>query len=469
MSDILKIYTSDQLYKMFRDKILADNVGLTDFNDGSKIKSILQANSDIISALSMDFKEAIYNAIPIALYQGFGFAKKTATNAYGYIRPYRTPVMIINYTGSGSAAKITISATTISAAVTGAPGDAFSYTFASYLKTSNLATVIDSLANWTCTAVKDVDSTKIYQQVSTEVIGSKNYLYANGLDIMLQTDAAVSIPQGFSVTLNGQQIITTASATLFAGTAWILIAAQNQTAGLSGNIGAAAIDTMNGLGYINTYNPVINYVKNDSAFSGGADAESDETRRIRFSETVNALNAGTKSGLEVAILAINTVKSVGIRPSYPSIGMVTVVVDDGTGSISTALETEVLKVIEGDPADMVNYPGKGTAGIGYSVIAPTIYDINVTLTARVLSTVVIDYATLATSIQSAVEQYINTLTLGSDVLVSEINRVAKNVSSSVYDVSISIPAANITISDSEFARTGAGTSGVVSVTVLAAV
>ena len=36
MADILKVYTAEQLYIMYRNIILADKVGLTDFNAGSR-------------------------------------------------------------------------------------------------------------------------------------------------------------------------------------------------------------------------------------------------------------------------------------------------------------------------------------------------------------------------------------------------------------------------------------------------
>ena len=474
MSDILKIYTSDQLYEMYKNKILNDNVGLTDFNEGSKIKSLLQSNSDIISAISMDFKEAIYNAIPIALYQGFGFAKKTAINATGYLRLYRTPAMTLTYIGSGSDALVTITSTSISATCTGAGADAFSYNFSSYATIALLVAKIntDHSAGWTATAVKVGDSNTLYQQSNTNAKTALNYLYTSGLDIMLQTDAAISSPSGFSVTLNSQQITTTAAGTILAGTAWILIAAINNTVGIVGNIAIGAVNTRNGLGYINSNVSGIQYVKNDTAFSGGADAETDDQRRTRFSLAVNSLNAGTVTGLQAAILAIDSVKSVGILPSVPNIGMVTVIVDDGTGTVSSELEDEVNLVIDGDPADMINYPGKGTAGIGYKIKAPTIHEFspgqhgtNVTLTATVLSSVIVDYDLLEVSIQTAVEQYINTLTLGANVLLSEIIRVVKNTSSSIYDVTISEPTGNVEVLNTEFARTGSGTDAVVLVTV----
>ena len=42
-----------------------------------------------------DFKEAIYKAIPVALYQGFGFSKTGEVSAIGAIRPYRKPAFYI--------------------------------------------------------------------------------------------------------------------------------------------------------------------------------------------------------------------------------------------------------------------------------------------------------------------------------------------------------------------------------------
>ena len=467
MTTLLKVYTADQLYTLYRNKILADNCGLTDFNDGSKTKSLIQSNSDIVSAISMDFKQAIYNAIPIALYQGFGFKKKVATSAVGYIRPYRKPTFTLNYTGAGSSAQITITATTISAAVTGAPGDAFTLAFATYTTVGALVTAINLIGNWAAVGVSSsAASTGLYQQAGTEVIGALNYLYQSGLDIMLQSDIAVTIPTGYSVTLNQQVITTTADGTILAGTSGIQIAAQNTTTGAVGNIGVGAIDTLNGLGYINSVVQGVQYVKNDTAFASGTDQESDTARKIRFIATINALNAGTKNGLIVEIEKINSVRSVGMITSYPAIGMNTIIVDDGTSTVSASLLAEIMKIIEGDPTDMVNYPGKGTAGIGYSVIAPTIVSSSVTLTAKVLADVIIDYTTLATNIQTAVEQYINSLTLGRDVIVTEIIRVVKNVSSAVYDVEITLPTVNIPVLNTEFARTGAGTSGVVTVSVI---
>lgn len=468
MSDILKIYTADQLKTMARNLVLAKAVGITDFNDGGKTKAIIDMVADIVSTVSFDFKEGIYKGIPIALYEGFGFKKKAAVGANGFIRPYRKPAMTIKYTGSGTAALLTITSTNISASVIGAPGDAFTLAFSSYAKTGVLASAIHALANWECVAVKDVNSNTLYQYTAIEIIGKTDYTAATGMDIMLATAIEIPVTAGYSVSIDNMQIITTADAIILAGTSGIQCPAENTSVGTIGNISVNAINTASGKGFINSVVDGIEHVINDSAFSGGAEAETDEARAIRFADTVNALNAGTEQGILVAIEAIDSVKSVGMRTSFPFRGSNTVIVDDGSGSISAELLDEVNKVIDGDPNDLINYPGKGVAGIGYIVVAPVIVDISIGITATRLPNVNVDLLQIKNSIQTAVEQYINTLQLGDDVLLSEVIRVGKNSNSAIYDLIITSPASNVAIGEDEFARTGAGTTGVVTVTVTVA-
>ena len=324
------------------------------------------------------------------------------------------------------------------------------------------------MTNWECTAVKDVNCDTLYQYTAEEILGKTNYLAATGMDIMLASDIAITVIEGYSVSIDSMQIVTTAEATILAGTSGIQCPAQNTTAGTIGNIAVNAIDTASGKGYINSVIDGIESVINDSAFSGGAEAESEESRAIRFADTVNALNAGTEQGIIVAIEAIDSVKSAGMRTSYPFRGSNTVIVDDGSGSIGSALLAEVNKVIDGDPNDLTNYPGKGVAGIGYIITAPVIVDINIGISATRLPNVNVDLLEIKNSIQTAIEQYINTLTLGEDVLLSEVIRVGKNSNAAIYDFIVTSPASNVAINEDEFARTGAGTTGVVTVTVTVA-
>jgi uncharacterized phage protein gp47/JayE len=467
MAEILKIYTAEQLYEMYRQLILSKNAGITDFNEGSKIRALLESNSEIVSSISMDFKNGLMKALPIAFYNGFGFAQKAETKAIGYIRPYRKPALWIKYTGSGSSALINSTAAIMTAGVVGAPGAAFSFDYASYPTLEDLVTAIDGETNWEATLVggATVATSGLYQYTNKEAIGATNYLNTDGLDIMLATATEVEIIEGYSVTIDNLIILSTAAGTVEAGESGVQIPVEVQTAGFIGNLSAGAIDTEAGKGSIASVLDGIEHVINDSAFSGGAPAETAAERQVRFAETVNSLNAGTKSGIISAIKGITGVRSAGMRTSYPFKGTNTIVVDDGSSTISTELRAAVEKVLYGDPDDLTNYPGKNAEGIGYTIVAPTIVDVNVGITAFRLANVSVDPLTIRDDVTNAVEQYINTRPLGEDVILSEIVRVGKNANAAVYDLVITSPAANVVIQETEFAKTGAGTGGTVTVTV----
>jgi len=465
MADILKVYTAEQLYEMYKLKLLMDGVGLTDFNEGSKTRSLIEGVSDITSMIQMDHKDSLSKAIPIALFQGFGFTKLGATSAIGYIRPYRKPAFWIKYTGVGTAALITSTAAIISSAVTGAGGDAFSFDYATYPNASDLVIAIDGLANWEATLVKGVPSSSLYQYTAKEAVGSTNYINTTGLDIMLATALSVSVIVGYSVSVDNMQIITTVAATIAAGESGVQCLAQVQTTGTVGNLAVNAIDTLNGKGFISSQLDGIEQCINDSAFSGGAPAETEAQRKTRFSQTVNSLNAGTKSGIESAIRSITGVRSVGMRTSYPFKGTNTILVDDGSGIISAALLASVELVLYGDPDNLATYPGKNAEGIGYNIAAPTVVPVDIGITAYRLPSVNVDLLEIKVVVQTAVEQYVNTRQLGENVLLSEIVRVGKNANAAVYDLVVTSPAVSVVIDDDEFAKTGAGTGGTVTVTV----
>lgn len=466
MADILKLYTSEQLYEMYRLSVLAKNSGITDFNEGSVIRSILESNSEIISSISIDYKNGLMKAIPIALYQGFGFKLKGATNAIGFIRPYRKPALWIKYIGSGTSALINSTDAIMSASVIGAPLDAWTFDYASYPTLNDLVTAIDGETNWEATIVggETIQTSGLYQYTDKETIGATNYQNNTGLDIMLATANEISIPQGFTVSIDNLIILTTSVATIEAGESGVQIPCQVQTSGIIGNLIAGAIDTEKGKGSIASTINGIEHCINDSSFSGGAPEETTAERQVRFAETVNSLNAGTKSGILVAIKAITGVRSVGMRTAYPFKGTNTIIVDDGSGTISAELKAEVEKVLYGDPNDFTNYPGKNAEGIGYNIVAPDIIDVNIGITVFRLINVNVDLSTISVAVKTAIEQYINTRQLGEDVILSEIIRVAKNSNAAVYDVSITSPLSNIIIQENEFAKTGAGTGGSVTVT-----
>ena len=59
MTAILSNYTPDQHYDLARNKVIADNVGLTNFNEGSNTRAILEAVGIIASAIGFDFLDCL--------------------------------------------------------------------------------------------------------------------------------------------------------------------------------------------------------------------------------------------------------------------------------------------------------------------------------------------------------------------------------------------------------------------------
>jgi len=110
------------------------------------------------------------------------------------------------------------------------------------------------------------------------------------------------------------------------------------------------------------------------------------------------------------------------------------------------LVQEVQKVLEGDRNDSANYPGVKAAGVFLSVEAPTIKRINVV--ASIAGSPGTFEDTLIPLVRRNMENYIKSLKIGQDVIVSKLVDVAFNVTG-VADVHISSPATNVVVLENE--------------------
>lgn len=115
-------------------------------------------------------------------------------------------------------------------------------------------------------------------------------------------------------------------------------------------------------------------------------------------------------------------------------------------SYFTGLIASVQKVLEGDPADPTNFPGIKAAGINLSVEAPSIRRVTVRLSIQAKPGYT--ETDLYPLVRQAVENYITSLKLGENVIVSRIIDSAHNVEG-VYSVTVSEPLNNLTILEHE--------------------
>jgi uncharacterized phage protein gp47/JayE len=112
-----------------------------------------------------------------------------------------------------------------------------------------------------------------------------------------------------------------------------------------------------------------------------------------------------------------------------------------TGLIATAQT-----VIDGDPADSTTYPGIRAAGSRVVVETPVIRRITVALSITAASG--FQETDLISSVQAAVEAYIDGLGIGEDIIISEIIERAMAIAG-MFDVVVTLPTSNVTILENE--------------------
>lgn len=105
--------------------------------------------------------------------------------------------------------------------------------------------------------------------------------------------------------------------------------------------------------------------------------------------------------------------------------------------------------IDGRVSDPATYPGIRAAGVQVEVAEPVTVPITASLTITTQEGITL--SAISNDIKSAVASYINSLTVGAEVVVSSITATVKAVNG-VFDVKVNSPSANIAIAFNELAR-----------------
>ncbi|MDW3683118.1 baseplate J/gp47 family protein [Cupriavidus sp. CV2] len=171
----------------------------------------------------------------------------------------------------------------------------------------------------------------------------------------------------------------------------------------------------------------VDTVTNAAAFTNGADAETDGAFRARFITYINGLSKATKTAVGNAILAVKQGLSYVLveNQTYGGLsqpGYFYAVVDDGTGSPPSTLLSSVSNAI-----DAVR-PFCST----FAVFAPVVVTANVAMT--ITTAAGYSHSAVVALVQTALQSYINSLTIGQTLSFTRLAQVAYDASPGVTNV-----------------------------------
>ncbi len=261
------------------------------------------------------------------------------------------------------------------------------------------------------------------------------------------TIGTVSIAIGTVVsTSDGTRFETTALGSIINGnTDSAAIAILAEDTGTDGNVPANTITTIT--------TPVVGVetVDNASGTTGGQNEETNSEYALRFQQYILGLGRSNINGLITGAKLVTGVRSASVIEHFPPVSSynATVYIDDGAGEASADLVASVLSVIEGDGT--ASNPGYKAGGVNIRVLAPT--KVTIAVTVEITDDGTISQTTIEYNAQVTIENYINNLSIGDDVIQNKIRQVLMAVDG-VLDINLTVPSGNTTISDSQIARTG---------------
>lgn len=227
-----------------------------------------------------------------------------------------------------------------------------------------------------------------------------------------QVIADLSNP-AWSVGLNGY--------TLGIGTGTVIAKVQALTAAAASNAAAGAITTI--VGAITG----IDRVTNAAQFTTGADAETDAALRARFVNYISNLSKATKSAVGYAVASVQAnLKYVLVEnqtfSGLAQNGYFYVIVDDGSGSPPASLITSVNLAIDAI-RPLCSF---------FGVFPPLLQSVNVSVT--ITTAPAYSHSALVALVQTAIINYMNTLTFGQTFPLTQVSFLAYGASPGVINV-----------------------------------
>lgn len=241
-----------------------------------------------------------------------------------------------------------------------------------------------------------------------------------------EAQSAISIPAGTRViSADETEFTVTAGGSIAVGSSYVDLAAQAVKAGKAGNLaaGSAVFMELPPVGIISCTVP--------SAFTGGADAESDESLRARVLESYRSVKTtGNAAYYLDTALSVNGVAAATVQPRKSGRGTVGVTVADANGEASDALLAAVSS----------RFNARREICVDVTVTAPTASTVNVA--AEIYPAAGYDADAVCESVEDAVRGFFTAKLLGKGVSLAELGSIIFAVEG-VDNYSISAPASDV--------------------------
>jgi uncharacterized phage protein gp47/JayE len=276
-------------------------------------------------------------------------------------------------------------------------------------------------------AVAGADGYRVYRATEEDEEGVRIY---DGTD----TDFTDT---GATGTVNGPPDVNTTS-----GVRLPVIASVE---GSEGNVGAGAIVSLE------SPNEGIDYVTNEDATANGEETESDEALRLRILLEYAGSGSGNINDYKRWALAKPGVGRVYVEPVWNGPGTVHVVIMDASGgAVSSSLVDELQTDLDPIPGE-----GRGLApvGINVTVSTPATIDLDIVATITFREGYSLDggggLIALRPQLEASVNSYIDSLTVGEDVVYQHVlaQFFAVNGVLSVASMTLNGGTSDIAISD----------------------
>jgi len=441
--------TQNRIFQNLRAFLSNSGSALTDFNVGSVINSVLYAFSNGLASLYATLQN-VYDGTFVARATGddldnrvtdFNLTRRLATRATGNVTFYRS-------LPSTSDVIITVGTRVKTITTNLIQGVEFLTTSQKLIQTQIVAEPYTFLTGQTNI---NLISRKVYDinTVTGTAASVSGYTFIKNTDYSLNSaDASQAKIQW----LGGG--VSPDDSTVFYVTYQPLsvdVPVQSSGAGAFGNVATSTI--VNVPSKPAGVEEVINY----ESTSGGTDIETDDQLRIRVPLYLSSLSKSTKNAIQAAALSVNGIQNANIYESDPPNGFVTIFIDDGSGGASLEMIRNVKDKIDGTINGVET--GSATAmracGLGVNVLAPTVKDITISLTAFIDTG--FDSTSVSIDIETTINQYLNAFVTGQSILrASLIEKImgvqgVKNIDLSVLTVNGALTG-DTTVGTNEVAR-----------------